>query len=42
WGRDYLGTPRTVDQHVAQLREKLGPGWIETVRGRGYRLGRPV
>jgi len=39
WGRDYLGTPRTVDQHVAQLREKLGPGWIETVRGRGYRLG---
>ena len=40
WGRDYLGTPRTVDQHVAQLREKLGPGWIETVRGRGYRLRR--
>ncbi len=38
WGRDYLGTPRTVDQHVAQLREKLGAGWIETVRGRGYRF----
>ena len=38
WGPDYLGTPRTVDQHVAQLREKLGPGWIETVRGRGYRF----
>ena len=38
WGPDFLGTPRTVDQHVAQLREKLGPGWIETVRGRGYRF----
>jgi DNA-binding response OmpR family regulator len=38
WGADYLGTPRTVDQHVAQLREKLGPGWIETVRGQGYRF----
>ncbi len=38
WGPDYLGTPRTVDQHVAQLREKLGAGWIETVRGQGYRF----
>ncbi len=38
WGPGYLGTPRTVDQHVAQLREKLGPDWIETVRGRGYRF----
>jgi len=38
WGVEYFGTPRTVDQHVAQLREKLGPSWIETVRGRGYRF----
>ena len=38
WGPDYQGTARTVDQHVAQLREKLGPGWIETVRGVGYRF----
>ena len=38
WGPEYLGTPRTVDQHVAQLREKLGAGWIETVRGQGYRF----
>lgn len=38
WGSDFLGTPRTVDQHVAQLREKLGERWIETVRGRGYRF----
>ena len=38
WGATFEGTPRTVDQHVAQLREKLGAGWIETVRGRGYRF----
>jgi DNA-binding response OmpR family regulator len=39
WGEDYFGTERTVDQHVAQLRAQLGHGRIETVRGRGYRLG---
>ena len=38
WGEDFAGTPRTVDQHVAQLREKLGGRWIETVRGKGYRF----
>ncbi|WP_456413372.1 response regulator transcription factor [Oceanithermus profundus] len=38
WGPDFLGTLRTVDQHVAQLREKLGGRWIETVRGKGYRF----
>ncbi|HVT74147.1 MAG TPA: response regulator [Lacunisphaera sp.] len=31
---------RTVDTHVRRLREKLGPeaGWIETIRGVGYRI----
>lgn len=31
---------RTVDTHVRRLREKLGPeaGWIETIRGVGYRV----
>lgn len=38
WGEDFVGTERTVDQHVAQLRSRLGDGLIETVRGRGYRL----
>ena len=42
WG-EYLGTPRTVDQHILQLREKLGedpkaPRFLETVRGVGYRF----
>ena len=38
WGEEFLGTERTVDQHVAQLRQRLGDDLIETVRGRGYRL----
>jgi DNA-binding response OmpR family regulator len=38
WGEDFIGTERTVDQHVAQLRQRLGGRLIETVRGRGYRL----
>lgn len=38
WGEDFLGTERTVDQHVAQLRARLDDDLIETVRGRGYRL----
>lgn len=27
-----------VDVHIHRLRRKLGEGWIETVRGAGYRL----
>ncbi len=41
WGEEFFGTERTVDQHVAQLRALLGASVIETVRGRGYRLGEP-
>jgi DNA-binding response OmpR family regulator len=37
-GRHHLAT-KTVDVHVASLRRKLGdPGWIQTVRGVGFRL----
>ncbi len=38
WGEDFIGTERTVDQHIAQLRGIIGNDYIETVRGRGYRL----
>lgn len=43
WGADFLGGERTVDQHVTQLRAHLGedpqqPRFLETVRGRGYRM----
>lgn len=41
WGEAFLGTERTVDQHVAQLRTRLGAPLIETVRGRGYRMVDP-
>lgn len=40
WGVDYLGTTRTLDQHVAQVRKKMGAAAtaIETVHGVGYRF----
>ena len=44
WGTEYVGETRTVDMHVKNLRQKLGPcgGMIETVRNVGYRLeGKP-
>lgn len=41
WGEDFLGTERTVDQHIAQLRSLIGAEHIETIRGRGYRLVNP-
>ncbi|MEZ4607639.1 MAG: response regulator transcription factor [Deinococcales bacterium] len=41
WGEDFLGTERTVDQHIAQLRALIGSDYIETIRARGYRLIEP-
>jgi DNA-binding response OmpR family regulator len=41
WGFAAPGATRTVDQHVAQLRQKLGePELIQTLRGVGYKLAR--
>ena len=42
WGMSYSGTTRTLDQHIAQLRKKLGSAAasIETVHGVGYRWRR--
>ena len=42
WGIDYLGTTRTLDQHIAQLRKKIepdvsSPSFIKTIHGVGYR-----
>lgn len=42
WGVDYLGTTRTLDQHIVQLRKKVEkepdkPTTIQTVHGVGYR-----
>jgi DNA-binding response OmpR family regulator len=39
WDPHWYGPTKTLDVHVASLRRKLGdPGWVETVRGVGYRL----
>jgi DNA-binding response OmpR family regulator len=39
WGHPWYGPTKTLDVHVAAIRKKLGnPGWIETVRGVGFRL----
>jgi two-component system, OmpR family, response regulator RegX3 len=39
WQTSWYGPTKTIDVHVASLRRKLGdPGWIETVRGIGFRL----
>jgi two-component system phosphate regulon response regulator PhoB len=43
WGRDICIGPRTVDAHVANLRQKLGSAgeMVQTIRGFGYRFERP-
>ncbi len=43
WGEDYYGDPRTIDVHVAWLRDKLSAATarIETVWGVGYKLVPP-
>ena len=46
WDTSWVGDERIVDVHIGNLRRKLGPdsrgrGFIETVRGVGYRMGRP-
>ncbi len=39
WETSWYGASKTIDVHVASLRRKLDdPGWIETVRGVGFRL----
>jgi two-component system response regulator RegX3 len=42
WETSWYGSAKTIDVHVAALRRKLeDPGWIETVRGVGFRLRAP-
>ncbi|MGB2907427.1 MAG: response regulator transcription factor [Candidatus Aminicenantaceae bacterium] len=43
WGIRYQGTTRTLDQHIAKLRQKIedepaNPRFIQTVHGVGYRF----
>lgn len=40
WDSHWYGPTKVLDVHVAALRRKLGvPGLIETIYGRGFRLG---
>lgn len=38
FGDDYEGLDRTVDTHVKNIRKKLDPSVIQTVKGVGYKL----
>ena len=40
WGYDFFGDDRTIDTHVKNLRNALGPyrDFIETIRGVGYKF----
>ena len=40
WDYNSFVDERIVDSHIKNLRHKLGGDYIETVRGRGYRIGR--
>lgn len=38
WGSDVYVLARTVDVHVRKVREKVGDGFISTVKGVGYKF----
>jgi len=38
WGSDVYVLARTVDVHIRKIREKIGEGYITTVKGVGYKF----
>ena len=38
WGDNIIVGDRTIDVHIRKLREKIGEGYIKTVKGVGYKL----
>jgi DNA-binding response OmpR family regulator len=42
WDVNFDPGSNVVEVYVAALRRKLGAGWIDTVRGMGYRFSAPV
>jgi two-component system, OmpR family, alkaline phosphatase synthesis response regulator PhoP len=38
WGTDVFVVSRTVDVHIRKIREKIGEGFINTVKGIGYKI----
>lgn len=37
WGKDVVVGGRTIDVHIRKLREKIGDGRFETIKGVGYK-----
>ena len=38
WGTGIIVGDRTIDVHIRRLREKIGPDYIKTVKGVGYKF----
>lgn len=38
WGSEIIVNDRTIDVHIRKVREKLGDGYIKTVKGVGYKF----
>lgn len=38
WGSDIIVGDRTIDVHIRKIREKLGDGYIKTLKGIGYKF----
>lgn len=38
WGNDVVVGDRTIDVHIRKLREKIGDGYIVTIKGVGYKF----
>jgi len=38
WGSDVIVGNRTIDVHIRKIREKVGEGYIKTVKGIGYKF----
>ena len=38
WGSDVYVLARTVDVHIRKVREKIGDGFIITIKGVGYKF----
>ena len=42
WRYDFYGDERVVDTHIKNLRKKLGIGFIQTIRGVGYKIDKEI
>lgn len=38
WGKGIIVGDRTIDVHIRRLREKIGPDYIKTIKGVGYKF----